>query len=211
MPWLFLTPIQREKVEGETSSFPATLKLLGDNKILLLFFGILCVVGLDVGMNTLTPKLLLERVPGISTESAGYGTSWYFAARTIGTFCGAFLLAKLSERGYFRINMIIAMIAVCGLWFATGQAAILTLVCIIAFAASSIFAVVYSMAIQARPEKANEISGLMITGVAGGAIAPPLMGICADAVGGQGGSVIIIAICTAYLLFCSYGIKVAKK
>ena len=82
---------------------------------------------------------------------------------------------------------------------------------IIAFAASSIFAVVYSMAIQARPEKANEISGLMITGVAGGAIAPPLMGICADAVGGQGGSVIIIAICTAYLLFCSYGIKVAKK
>ena len=110
--WLFLTPIQREKVEGETSSFPATLKLLGDNKILLLFFGILCVVGLDVGMNTLTPKLLLERVPGISTESAGYGTSWYFAARTIGTFCGAFLLAKLSERGYFRINMIIAMIAV---------------------------------------------------------------------------------------------------
>ena len=209
--WLFLTPIQREKVEGETSSFPATLKLLGDNKILLLFFGILCVVGLDVGMNTLTPKLLLERVPGISTESAGYGTSWYFAARTIGTFCGAFLLAKLSERGYFRINMIIAMIAVCGLWFATGQAAILTLVCIIAFAASSIFAVVYSMAIQARPEKANEISGLMITGVAGGAIAPPLMGICADAVGGQGGSVIIIAICTAYLLFCSYGIKVAKK
>lgn len=32
------------------------------------------------------------------------------------------------------------------------------------------------MAIQARPEKANEISGLMITGVAGGAIAPPLMG-----------------------------------
>jgi len=51
----------------------------------------------------------------------------------------------------------------------------------------------------------------MITGVAGGAIAPPLMGICADAVGGQGGSVIIIAICTAYLLFCSYGIKVAKK
>jgi len=37
------------------------------------------------------------------------------------------------------------------------------------------------------------------------------MGICADAVGGQGGSVTIIAICTAYLLFCSYGIKVAKK
>ena len=107
--------------------------------------------------------------------------------------------------------MIIAMIAVCGLWFANSQASILTLVCIIAFTASSIFAVIYSMAIQARPEKANEISGLMITGVAGGAIAPPLMGICADIVGSQSGSVIVIAVCTLYLLFCSYGIKVAKK
>ena len=102
--------------------------------------------------------------------------------------------------------MIIAMIAVCGLWFATGQAAILTLVCIIAFAASSILP--WFILWLFRHVK---ISGLMITGVAGGAIAPPLMGICADAVGGQGGSVIIIAICTAYLLFCSYGIKVAKK
>ncbi len=209
--WLYMTPIRREQAENQASSFAATLKLLGDHKILLLFFGILCVVGLDVGMNTLTPKLLLERVPGISTESAGYGTSWYFAARTLGTFCGAFLLAKLSEKGYFRINMLITLIAVCGLWFVHGQVAILTLVCIIAFAASSIFAVVYSMAIQARPEKANEISGLMITGVAGGAIAPPLMGIAADIMGGQGGSVIVIAVCAAYLLFCSYGIRVAKK
>lgn len=209
--WLFFTPIQKEAAESTASSFPATLKLLGDNKILLLFFGILCVVGLDVGMNTLTPKLLMEHVEGITKESAAYGTSWYFGARTIGTFCGAFLLAMLSEKGYFRINMIIALIAVCGLWFATSQAAILTLVCVIAFTASSIFAVIYSMAIQARPEKANEISGLMITGVAGGAIAPPLMGILADMFGNQSGSIIVIAVCTAYLLFCSFGIRVAKK
>lgn len=206
--WLFLTPVQREQTADKVSSLPATLRLLGDNKILLLFFGILSVVGLDVGMNTLTPKLLIERVPGISVESAGYGTSWYFAARTIGTLCGAFLLAKLSEKKYFRINMVITLLGVCGLWFATSQEAILTLVCVIAFAASSIFAVIYSMAIQARPEKANEISGLMITGVAGGAIAPPLMGIAADVVGNQGGSVIVIVVCTVYLLFCSFGIKV---
>ena len=103
--WLFLTPIQREKVEGETSSFPATLKLLGDNKILLLFFGILCVVGLDVGMNTLTPKLLLERVPGISTESAGYGTSWYYRFRGFqylrrGLFYGYSGTSRKSERNF---------------------------------------------------------------------------------------------------------------
>lgn len=34
--------------------------------------------------------------------------------------------------------------------------------------ASSVFSIIYSMALQARPEKANQISGLMITAVAGG-------------------------------------------
>lgn len=206
--WLFFTKMEEEKTGGESSSFGATLKLLREHKILLLFGGILCVVGLDVGMNTLTPKLLMERVADISKESAGYGISWYFAARTIGTVCGAFLLVKLSEKSYFRMNMIAALLAVVGLFFVQTQMSILILVCIIAFTSSSIFAVIYSMAIQTCPGKANEISGLMTTGVAGGAIAPPLMGKAVDMIGNQSGSVIVIAICAFYLLYCSYVIRV---
>ncbi len=204
--WLFGTKIEEEKELNKPSSFGETLGMLKNKTILLLFFGILCVVGLDVCMNTVTPKLLMERV-GLVKEDAGLGTSWYFAARTIGTFCGAFILAKVSEKSYFRVNMMIALAGIAGLYFVGTQASILAMVCIIAFASSSIFAVIYSMAIQARPDKANEISGLMITGVAGGAIFPPLMGIATDAIGNQTGSVMVIGICAIYLLYCAYGIK----
>ena len=44
---------------------------------------------------------------------------------------------------------------------------ILLLVCIIAFAMSSIFAVIYSLALHTLPYKTNEISGLMINGISG--------------------------------------------
>lgn len=46
------------------------------------------------------------------------------------------------------------------------------LICIgaVGFFASSVFSIIYSMALQARPEKANQISGLMITAVAGGGV-----------------------------------------
>jgi len=201
--WLIATPISRETEVGKASTFGETLGLLKDKRILLLFFGILCVVGLDVGMNTATPKLLMERA-GLVKEAAGYGSSWYFGARTLGTFIGAFLLVKVAEKKYFRINMIINLLAIAVLLFAQTQTAILAMVCIIAFAASCIFAVLFSMAIRVFPDKTNEISGLMITGVAGGALFPLLMGIAASVTGNQTGSVLVIGLTMVYLLFCAF-------
>ena len=51
------------------------------------------------------------------------------------------------------------------------------------------------------PERDNEISGLMIMGIAGGAIFPLLMGITSDALGAQAGAVIVIAVLLAFLFF----------
>jgi fucose permease len=200
--WLLLMPVRREEVSTQLT-VGDTFKLLSDSRILWLFLGILCVVGLDVGLNTAAPKLLMERA-GLSKEVAGLGSSWYFAARTVGTFIGSFLLAKVSERGYFRINMLVAFAALIAMLFVQGEMLIIILICITAFAASSIFAVIFSMALRLRPDKANEISGLMITGVAGGAIFPPLMGLAVNYTGSQIGSVIVIALTAAYLLVCAF-------
>ena len=81
--WLLLTPIEKETEISETTSFTAAFALLGDKTILFLFLGILFVVGVDVGMNTATPKFLMERT-GMALDKAGLGTSLYFAARTAG-------------------------------------------------------------------------------------------------------------------------------
>lgn len=177
--------------------------MLKDNRILLCFIGILCVVGLDVGMNTLTPKLLMER-SGLAKEAATYGSSYYFAARTIGTLFGIVLLSKFSEKAFFKINMMVVVMMLGGLLFVNDQTVILLLVCIIAFASSSIFAVIYTFAIKFRPAQTNEISGLMNTGIAGGAIFPPLMGIATETAGSHQGSILILLLCGFYLVFCSY-------
>jgi len=201
--WLFFTKIEESVSEKKTASFSKTISLLKDKNILLSFIGILCIVGLDVGMNTVTPKLLIERA-GLAKEAATYGSSWYFAARTIGTVFGVFLLSKFSEKSFFKINMIVVLLALTGLVFAQDQSLILALVCIIAFCSSSIFAVIYTLAIKSQSELTNEISGLMVTGVAGGAIIPPLMGFATDSVGSQQGSVAIIILCAVYLVYCSF-------
>lgn len=207
--WLMMTHIEENAPQGKASSVGETFALLSDKTILLCFLGIVAVVGLDVGMNTVTPKLLMERC-SMDIADAGLGSSVYFLCRTCGAFVGAFLLAKMTDAIYFRWNMIAVLVAMAVLFVVSSQVFVLSMVGAIGFFASSIFAVIFSLAMKARPEKANEISGLMITGVFGGAVIPPAMGFMADKVGNQTGSLMIITVCIAYLILCSFVLKGKK-
>ena len=45
---------------------------------------------------------------------------------------------------------------------------------------ANIFPLVFSTAVERLPERANEISGLLVTAIVGGAVLPLLMGLVAD-------------------------------
>lgn len=207
--WLMVTPIQEEVMTNKASSFGEVFGLLKDKTILFLFLGIVFVVGVDVGLNTAAPKILMERC-GMNSIDAGYGPSMYFAFRTAGAFIGAILLAKYSSTRIFKIITLVASLALIALIFTTGKIAIFALFAIIGISIANVFSIIFSLAIQSRPEKANEISGLMITGVFGGAVIPFVMGLTSDALGSQVGSVLIILTSSIYLLFCAYSIKIKQ-
>lgn len=196
--WLFLTRIPETVQTDRTSSFGSVLSLLKDSRILFLFFGIFCIVGLDVGVNTVSPKLLIERA-GWVVEKAGLASSVYFLCRTAGAMLGSALLVRMKDELYFRINIVAAFAALVSLFFVKGAVPMLILIGMIGFFCSSIFSVIYSAALKARPDAANGISGLMIMGVCGGAVIPPLMGVAADMIGTQAGSLSIILLCVIYL------------
>jgi MFS transporter, FHS family, L-fucose permease len=207
--WLLLTPVEKETEVSGTTSFKAAFSLLGDKTILFLFLGILFVVGVDVGMNTITPKFLMERT-GMALDKAGLGTSLYFAARTAGALIGAILLAKLSSKKFFQISMILAILALVAMMVLNNTIGILVMVAIIGFSIANIFSIIFSMALQKLPNRANEISGLMVMGIAGGAIFPLLMGVMADKMG-QTGALLVISGCMVYLLVASLIIKSEAK
>lgn len=204
--WLMLTEIPKETEISETSSMSAAFGLLKDKTILFLFFGIFFIVGVDVGVNTIAPKLLIERA-GLDVQQASFGSSVYFVCRTAGALLGSILLMKINDVMYFRVNIMLALIAVAAMFFASGTMSVMILAGAIGFFCSSIFSVIYSQAMKARPDKTNEISGLMIMGICGGAVIPPLMGVLADMTGSQNGSIIVIAACICYLTVSSFILK----
>lgn len=197
--WLFFTKIEEKPVEGKQSTFAECFALLGDKTILLLFLGIMAHVGTDVGVNTTAPKLLIERL-GMPLSEAGYATSVYFLFRTIGSFSGAFILARFSSKSFFWISILMMLAAVVALYFSYSAMAIYVCIALIGFGNSNVFSIMFSQALQHLPQRSNEISGLMIMGLAGGAVFPLLMGILSDAMGSQIGAVIVLTFLVAYFL-----------
>ena len=198
MVLLSSTPINEEKPDA-ASSFKACFSLLGKSFVLLSFIGIMCHVGIDVGTNTTAPKILMERV-GMTLAEAGFATSLYFIFRTAGCFIGAFLLQRVRSKSFFAVSVILMLLAMVGLLIFQSKTAIFVCIALIGFGNSNIFPIIFSQAMQAMPNKQNEISGLMIMGLFGGTIFPLAMGVASDIIG-QNGAVAVMTVGVIYLCF----------
>ena len=198
--YLSLTKIEEEIPKNKTSSFVDCFKLLGDGSVLLLFLGIVAHVGIDVGVNTCAPKIIMERL-ALPLEKAGIATSIYFLFRTLGCLSGSFILAKFPLKKFFAVSVCLMVLSMIGLFVCRSLAGLYVAIALVGFGNSNIFSMVFSRALYYLPERGNEMSGLMVMGIIGGTVFPLLMGILSDAMGSQTGSVIVISVGVAYLVF----------
>lgn len=206
--WLIMTPIDREKnfVLDNSFSIGNTFGLLKNRTILLLFFGVFFIVGVDVAMNFISSKLMASRFEWEDAQ-VKFAPQVYFLSRTVGALLGAFLLTRVAGVKYFRFNIVACIVVLLVLIGVDNDAVNMICVGAVGFFASSVFAIIYSMALQVFPEKANQISGLMITAVAGGGIVTPIIGFAIGSVGVIGGVVVILA-CVLYLTYCAFRVNV---
>ena len=205
---LGITSIQEEPYESK-SSFTDCFRLLGKTPILLFFIGIMAHVGVDVGINATAPKILMERT-GMTLVDAGLATSVYFLFRVLGCFSGTFILARVKLHKFFIVSVICMALSALGLFCFYNTTLLYIAIALVGFGNSNIFPMIFSKALQSLPERDNEVSGLMIMGIAGGAIFPLLMGVASDALGSQSGAVIVVALLVVYLFALVPKIKAEK-
>lgn len=195
---LFITKVEEPKIENKSTSFRASFSLLGDVTVLFLFLGIMAHVGLDVGLNTTAPKLLIERLH-IPLAEAGYATSFYFIFRTLGSLLGSAILAKFSKRNVFLVSVLMILMGILTM-FTADKTIIYAGIALFGLGNANIFSVMFSQALVCQPKYNNEVSGLMIMGIFGGAVFPLIMGVMSDSMGGQVGAVIVLLVLVTYLI-----------
>lgn len=206
--WLWLTPIEEQVQEQKNTSFKDTLVLLKDKDIRAFFWGIVVLVAADVAVNMTLPRLMTDQF-GLTTEKANLCNSLYFLARTVAAFAGGALLLKVSDKKFFAAGCWLALLglvllAVFGM---VGLVPALVAVCIFGIGYANLFGIVFSFALRSKPDKTNEVSALLIVGLIGGAILPPVLGWLRDISGSQIAAVLAIAVVWLYMLWLNRRIR----
>ena len=198
--WLWLSPVRNTSSSGSGTavSFRRTFALLRDKVILLFFIAILVLVGVDVGMNVTFPRFLAEHF-SFNAANAGMGNSVYFLARTVGAFCGGLILLRINEKRFYLISISLAALALAGLILSGSPIAAMVSVAAFGLGYSNLFSIVFSLALKHLPQNSNEVSALLVTGIAGGALVTPVLGIVTDAAGNQTAALIALSVIWIYM------------
>ena len=193
-------------VEGEENKLPVgeqfagCFALLRNPFVLLCFLAIVCHVGIDVGTSVTAPKILMERL-GITLNDAAYIATVYFVAKAAGSFSGSFIMKFLKDWTFLLLSVLMMVVAVFGLLFGKDSAVIYASVALMGYGNGNPFSIIFARSLAAVPDKKNEVSGLLIMGICGGAVFPMFMGAASDAVGAQSGAVLALSVGIFYLLF----------
>lgn len=196
--WLHFTPIEESKTSVTKATVLSCLKLLSVTYIAFMVLGIFFVVGIDVGINATSGQFLMDKL-GMDIEPAKQGRSLYFFGKMLGSFAGALMLTRFSSRKFLLGSSLATVLTLILFVYASGPFAAIAFMFTIGLAASNIFPLIFSITIQKFEERSNEISGLMVMAISGGAILPPIIGKVSDMFNIGIGMFVLVA-CALYLM-----------
>ncbi|MCX6258730.1 MAG: MFS transporter [Bacteroidia bacterium] len=204
--WLGTIKIAERKPEGIKVTFGSAFSLLGSGFIFLMVLCIFLVVGVDVGFNSNSGQFLFKHF-GIDQTAAESGRSVYFFGRMLGTFAGALLLTKISSRKFFMWTSLLGIFMLILIILSSSHFMAWVLVFLIGLAVANIFPLVFSIAVEKYPDRTNEISGLMMMAICGGAVIPLLIGKFSDMISVEAGMSVLIACMLALFGVSLYSLK----
>jgi MFS transporter, FHS family, L-fucose permease len=174
--WLFFTKIEESKPTQEPATFKSCFGLLRNRFIAIMAGGIFVLVGIDVAMNSNIANYL-QNVYGLTLEKASLGISLYFTALMIGRFLGAILLNWFSPQKFLAGTAIIALVSLVVLLVAPSLPVARIAIFMAGLGSANLFPLIFAITLGKFPGRGNEISGLMVMAISGGAFIPPVMGL----------------------------------
>ncbi len=166
--------------DGHTpATFSSSLEMLKNGYVAMMVFALFLYVGAEVSLSSGIPIYLHDRFMVDTTSIGWLGTGVFFLALTIGRFSGGVILNWMKPKTFFVITCVLSLLGLLCMFLPSATLAA-TGFFLIGLGFANIFPLIFSIVIDRIPERANELSGLMVMAIVGGAIVPPVMGLVAD-------------------------------
>jgi fucose permease len=187
----------RESRSVRAATFASSVALALDRRIAPWLTGIFLYVGAEVGIASSIASHLRASL-AVDLDDATRCIALFLGALAVGRLLGGVVLAITSARRLLAASAITALAATAALLVPSTPIVLVALV-VAGLAYANVWPLVFALAIETRPARASEISGLLCTAILGGAIVPFAMGIVADLATWRVAFAIPVA-CCAYLV-----------
>jgi fucose permease len=171
--------VEEKRGKNRPATLGSCLKLLGNGYVFAMVAAIFLYVGAEVSVSAGIPLFLKESYQIDINRIGLLGTGLFFMALTIGRFSGGVILTWISPRKFFIVTSLVSILALAGLFVPDRTVAVSSFF-VVGLGFANIFPLAFSLAVETMPQFTNELSGLMVTAIVGGAILPPLMGVVSD-------------------------------
>ena len=174
------------KVELDESEKPGPLEIhlaLFKNKYVILYFiAMLCYVGTEQGISNWISQFL-STYHGVDPQTTGADTIAYFwGLMTAGGILGLILLKILDSRIVLATFSFLAIASLALALLGSKSMALLAFPLLGLFL-SVMFPIIFSLALNSFKENHGSFSGILVTGIVGGAILPFIIGSVGDVFG----------------------------
>jgi MFS transporter, FHS family, L-fucose permease len=181
---LSLTRLPRiQRKDDEKSGNWATYKdLFKRRTVILYFFGIMAYVGTEQGVANWISQFLSIYHKYDPQITGARAVSWFWGLMTIGCVLGLVLLKFFDSRKVLVCFAAAAVILLSAALFGPGPVALYAFP-LMGFAASVMWSVIFSLALNSVSSLHGSFSGILCTGIIGGALAPLVIGWLGDRFG----------------------------
>jgi len=184
-------PIVEKKEDEKVGALQTHVTLLKKPIVLLYFIAIFCYVGTEVGVANWISQFL-ETYHDINPQIQGAKTvSNFWGMMTLGTLLGLVLLKFMDSRKVLIINSIISILALLIALFGTSQQALIAFP-VIGFFIATMWSIIISLALNSLSDSHGSFSGILVTGIIGGAFIPFIVGAIGDVFGLKTGLLFLI-------------------
>jgi len=198
-------PIVEKNEDEKVGALETHLELLKNKNVLLFFLGIFCYVGTEQGVANWISEFL-STYHGYDPQTVGASTvSWFWGMMTAGTVLGLFLLKVMDSKKVLILFTSIVLLCFTVALFGSGSVA-LYMFPAIGFFIAVMWPIIFSLGLNSVSEHHGSVSGILVTGIAGGAILPLIVGSLGDLFGLRVG-MMFLYITFAYILSIGFWAK----
>lgn len=158
------------------------LEMLKNKKVVLFFLGIFAYVGAEQGVANWISEFL-SSYHGYDPQTTGATiVSWFWGMMTAGTVLGLFLLKVMDSKKILVAFTSVVIIFLTLALFGSREISLYAFPAI-GFFIAVMFPIIFSLALNSVEEHHGTFSGILVTGIAGGAVVPLIVGSLGDVFG----------------------------